>query len=346
MNRSWKDNNLLGLAEGFNIEEYLIQNEDGTYSLDLPSGPGSFGLGAFLRESKSTPWDEDTPIRNLIKKFIKDGRFTVKFKKWDGDFDISNIPMKSLEGAPEIVNGDFYAPRNKPHTTEGGIESLKGGPRVVTGKYNCVLSNLTSLEGAAERVESFICTSSLLTSFVGAPRIVEDTFHFAGGKDIKDLKGLPKKMERFVWINGPAEVESLEGLPEGVKYVDISYNSFKSLKGCPRSVRELHCQNNDLTSLEGVPEHLDYLVASFNYITTLESNLKSVKKNIQIDGNPLRDIGDNLEFVGGRIVVDEDANLSRLRRLAKPRDIRVSFSKKTGRNSHHEAKMAELGYAK
>ena len=356
MDRSWKNNNLLRMTESTETEEfdtrftpaydgelnpwdYLVHNSDGTYSLDLSSvkkidrdetdrdaldREGDLFLGEFLR-----------------KNFIKDGRLTVKFKRWDGDFILSDwghyTPIKSLEGCPEIVNGDFRADRC-------GLTSLKGAPRVVTGEFCCCENRLTSLEGGPEKVGSYTVTSPIVTSFVGSPKTVKRTFRFAGGRGITSLEGVPRKMTSFIFVNGPATIESLEGLPEGVKIVDISCNHFKSLKGCPSSVKILKFYENDITSLDGVPSHLEYLDASFNYITTLESDLKSVDEYIFMEGNPLREIGNTLESVGKCIEVDEDAKLSRLRRLAKDKGIRIAFSARAMGKYAHDLKMKELGY--
>lgn len=344
MDRSWKNNNLLRMTENteefdtrftpaydgeLNPWDYLVHNSDGTYSLDLSS-------------VKKIDRDENIFLGEFLRKnFIKDGRLTVKFKRWDGDFILSDwghyTTIKSLEGCPEIVNGDFRADKC-------GLTSLKGAPRVVTGEFCCCENDLESLEGGPEKVGSYTVTSPRVTSFVGSPKTVKRTFHFAGGHGITNLEGVPKKMTSFVFVNGPAAVESLEGLPEGVKLVDISYNDFKSLKGCPSSVEILKCGNNNLTSLEGVPSHLEYLDASYNYITTLESDLKSVDDYIFMTGNPLRELGNTLESVGKYIMVDEDAKLSRLRRLAKDRGIIVTFSARTSRHYAHDLKMKELGY--
>jgi hypothetical protein len=344
MDRSWKNNNLLRLTESaeefdtrftpaydgeLNPWDYLIHNSDGTYSLDLSS-------------VKKVDRDENIFLGDFLRKnFIKDGRLTVKFKRWDGDFVLSDwghyTTIKSLEGCPEIVKGNFVANNCR-------LTSLKGAPRVVTGTFVCWGNNLESLEGGPEEVGAYSVASPTITSFIGAPKIVKETFSFAGGKGITSLKGIPKKMKVFKFVNGAAPIESLEGLPTGVEEINISSNHFKSLRGCPDSVKILNCSHNDITSLEGVPSHLRDLNIAFNYITTLESDLKSVDVDIWASGNPLSEIGNTLESVGRYILVDEDAKLSRLRRLAKDRGIRVTFSSRTSVNPSHDTKMKELGY--
>ena len=346
MDRSWKNNNLLRMTENTETEEfdtrftpaydgelnpwdYLVHNSDGTYSLDLSS-------------VKKIDRDENIFLGEFLRKnFLKDGRLTVKFKRWDGDFVLSDwghyTSIKSLEGCPEIVKGDFVA-------NKCGLTSLKGAPRVVTGEFRCCGNDLESLEGGPEQVGEYTVTSPSVTSFVGSPKTVKGTFHFAGGREITNLEGVPRKMLAFVFVNGPATIESLEGLPAGIRYIDISSNHFKSLKGCPESVRTLNCSYNDLTSLEGVPAHMESVDASFNYITTLESSLQVVDHGIWMEGNPLRELGNTLESVGRHIRVDEDAKLSRLRRLAKDRGIRVTFSSRVSVNPAHDTKMKELGY--
>jgi len=75
---------------------------------------------------------------NLQHKHLTELPF--KFGKVDGIFNCNGNNLKSLKGAPKVVNGNFYCSDNK-------LTSLKGAPKVVYGYFSCRNNNLTSLEG-------------------------------------------------------------------------------------------------------------------------------------------------------------------------------------------------------
>jgi hypothetical protein len=77
---------------------------------------------------------------------------------YDGDINVYNMGLTSLEGAPEIVNGKFWCQHNK-------LTNLKGAPRIVKGWFNCRYNQLVSLEGSPEiSEEDFCCSNNNLTN--------------------------------------------------------------------------------------------------------------------------------------------------------------------------------------
>ena len=90
---------------------------------------------------------------------------------YDGVIDVSTLQLTSLEGAPEIVEGDFYCSFNN-------LTSLKGAPEIVEGYFYCSYNKLTSLKGCPEIVKGdFNCNSNKLTSLKGGTKIVEGVFN-------------------------------------------------------------------------------------------------------------------------------------------------------------------------
>ena len=98
---------------------------------------------------------EDYGIKNY--KFRPDGTLDVfenvfingsslpklpfNFGKIDGYFNCGwNNNLKSLDGAPETVNGDFSCSWNK-------LKSLKYTPGIINGSFWCYANKLITLEG-------------------------------------------------------------------------------------------------------------------------------------------------------------------------------------------------------
>jgi hypothetical protein len=48
---------------------------------------------------------------------------------YDGNICVSGMELTSLEGAPEIVNGDFLC-------NDNNLTSLEGAPRIIKGYFD------------------------------------------------------------------------------------------------------------------------------------------------------------------------------------------------------------------
>ena len=84
--------------------------------------------------------------------------------------------LKSLEGAPEYVRGNFRCSYNK-------LENLIGAPRVITNRFECKNNELTTIEGAYDVVcEIFDYSKNKITSFDKKPKnargIINDEKNF------------------------------------------------------------------------------------------------------------------------------------------------------------------------
>ena len=127
----------------------------------------------------------------------------------DGDFRCSDQGLSDFNGVRfGRVKGDFDCTNNQ-------LTSLEGAPEKVGGDFNCRNNQLTSLEGAPQEVGGdFYCDNNQLTTLEGAPREV-------GG------------------------------------YFSCENNQLSSLEGAPQEVRgDFWCHNNQLTTLEGAPQEV------------------------------------------------------------------------------------------
>ena len=128
--------------------------------------------------------DLDSSDLNLFVSDNYDG-FTINFGKITGYFDCSNLGLKSLKGAPNIVNGDFYCDTNR-------LTSLKGAPQIVGGDFGCSNNQITSLEGAPQEVSGdFSCENNPnLYSLEGAPKTVDGDFYCDINPNLHSLEGI------------------------------------------------------------------------------------------------------------------------------------------------------------
>jgi hypothetical protein len=98
-------------------------------------------------------------LANLLK-------LPLSFNVVEGDFDISDNELTSLEGSPKKVTGSFMAHKNE-------IFSLKGGPKEVGGSFIILHNNVSSLEYAPTLVkEDFICSHNPLKSLDGLNNVL------------------------------------------------------------------------------------------------------------------------------------------------------------------------------
>ena len=104
----------------------------------------------------------------------------------DGDVDLSSIYLKRLPSF-RFVGGDFYCYDNQ-------LTSLEGAPQKVGGDFNCSRNQLTSLEGAPQEVgRYFDCGHNQLTSLEGAPQKVGGYFDCSRNQ-LTSLEGAPQEV--------------------------------------------------------------------------------------------------------------------------------------------------------
>ena len=119
------------------------------------------------------------------------------------------LESKFLQRLPfnfKTVEGNFNCYNNN-------LTSLEGAPEKVGGNFNCNNNNLTSLEGAPKEVGgNFFCDHNNLTTLEGAPIKVGKVFNCCNN-NLTSLKGAPKEVGGVFWCLGNP-LNSLEGAPE------------------------------------------------------------------------------------------------------------------------------------
>ena len=156
---------------------------------------------------------------------------------------------------------------------------------VVTGSFRCEYNELTSLEGAPNKVGGgFNCGDNKLINLEGGPKEVGGDFN-CSYNEITSLKGGPSEVGREFYCR---------------------QNKLVNLIGAPKSVGfSLHCEFNSLRSIEGMPENLGGNMECYNNpIYTLLSRVFD-KFNSGRDKTPLELFNDadiiRYEFQGHEI---------------------------------------------
>ena len=106
----------------------------------------------------------------------------------DGNFDCSGQGLTDFKVVKfGKVSGNFYCNNNQ-------LTSLEGAPQRVSRGFNCHYNQLTTLEGAPQSVgRSFFCHSNQLTSLEGAPQTVGEGF-YCSDNVLTSLVGAPRKV--------------------------------------------------------------------------------------------------------------------------------------------------------
>ena len=140
-------------------------------------------------------------LTNLLK-------LPLNFNIVEGDFDIGDNELTSLEGSPKKVTGSFMAHKNE-------IFSLKGGPKEVGGSFIILHNNITSLEFSPSVVkEDFICSHNPLKELDGINTVLGYIFTGVHIPNIKCQKYVYKGITTYKY---PADFV--------MKYLDKQYIS-------------------------------------------------------------------------------------------------------------------------
>jgi hypothetical protein len=263
-------------------------------------------LDEICSKSKSKWSKDDKGLINIEGDFIASyldlkNLMGIKFGQVNGEFDISNNDLESLEGCPRKVIGDFSCSANY-------LNSLQGGPEKVEGKYLCANNKLFNLEGIASDIKSLN----------------------ANGNFLEYLSNLPQKMEGFLVFANNNFLGSLKGCPEIVEgKFDCSFCGLTSLEGGPKLVKgNYDCSENGLKNLKGAPEEVGILfLANNNELVTLEGFPESVGLSIKLNDNNLVILNglENFKF--------RDNNRFSMLQNGLPNEIlqdQVDYVKKTG----------------
>ncbi len=134
-------------------------------------------------------FEENRDIYDFFNKYFNVNKYYLSGTiRWRGN---------TLDGAPEMVYGDFYC-------NNLGLTSLKGSPQTVEGDFFCNHNNLDSLEGGPQTIEcSYVCDNNILVNLKGSPEIMEGTFSCVRNK-LTSLEGAPKKVDgNFICVRNP-----------------------------------------------------------------------------------------------------------------------------------------------
>ena len=162
------------ISDNFYIHGYI----QGNYKLYKKDGE-------YIIDSR----EDDVIVKNSnIESLNNNGMF-----KWGVvlGFDCYNCKkLKSLEGAPKYVIGDFSC-------SYCDVKSLEGTPEYVGGNFHCYeCKKLKSLKGAPKEVgENFNCSYCVnLESLEGSPKKIDGHFNCSHCDKLKNFKGCPEYM--------------------------------------------------------------------------------------------------------------------------------------------------------
>lgn len=162
---------------------------------------------------------------------------------------------------------------NGNYTIKDGIVNVDGSIKLINLNIKQLTNGLFKFGTAGE----FMCSKSSITSLIGAP---EEVGYFSCRlcKNLKSLKGAPKKIHDVFNCRSCKSLKSLKGAPE---FIDGEFNcsncpSLTSLKGAPKKISgEFACL--DCTSLQ----NLDYLPEIGGDLYCDEKHIKNCKEIIK-----------------------------------------------------------------
>jgi hypothetical protein len=204
-------------------------------------------------------------------------------KTIQSDVFLDFLCLKKLPDLRDVVvTGEFSCYDNQ-------LTTLEGAPQKVGGDFYCSNNQLTTLEGAPQKVGGyFSCSNNQLKTLEGAPQEVGGEFSCSNNQ-LTTLEGAPQKVggDFSCYDN---QLTTLEGAPQKVGGGFYCYNNqLTTLEGAPQEVgRDFSCYNNQLTTLEGAPQEVGgYFDCSDNQLTTLEGAPQKVGGDFSCSNNPV-----------------------------------------------------------
>ncbi len=114
-----------------------------------------------------------------------------------------------------------------------------------------------------------------------------------------DCRKIPRTSELTICKN---KLDSLEGLPSGIEYLDATGNELTSCIGIPEGVKDLHLDQNQITSCRGIPDNVETITMSDNPIESfadIPDNIGMlVIRDIMVDKQP--NVESLIDFPEGR----------------------------------------------
>ncbi len=107
---------------------------------------------------------------NLAAKLENLSKLPVVFNKVEGNFDISDNELTSLEGCPKVVLKDFICLKNE-------IKTLKGSPKQVDGNFIIIHNHINSFKHSPKIVKGdYICSHNPAKNLDGINTVEGDIF--------------------------------------------------------------------------------------------------------------------------------------------------------------------------
>lgn len=184
---------------------------------------------------------------------------TNGFFKWKRVklFSVCDKTLKTLEGAPEICQGEFTLSNVK------GLSDLKGLSRKIENLYIGGCEDLKTLTGA-----KFEC----------------DTFFLENCNNIKTLDGMPKIIDKVI-VKDCNNLKSLEGAPQECSSFECcSCKSLSNIDDCPSVCRDFYCTHNpSLTNITKLPTtNLRYITLDDTHQNLDVFNITKQKPNVSM----------------------------------------------------------------
>jgi len=159
------------------------------------------------------------------------------------------------------------------------LKSLKNLPKGVTEIDCSYCTDLNTLEGCSDSVETIVCRGcTSLPSLKGCGKNVK-RIDVSYSTSFTSFEGCPEGVKE-INCNGCTALPSLKTCPRNVEILNISRcTSLPSLEDCPPNLKELYCYGCSFTSLKGCPENLEKLnIINCRSLTSLIGLPRSIKK--------------------------------------------------------------------
>ena len=227
-------------------------------------------------------------------------KLPVKFNKVTGDIHITKSSLKTLEGLPKVIEGDFelYGVdldnlANGPSLVKGSLnlEQAKIGSwtgssiREVGGNLNLSSCKSSELKGMPDKVGGdFIVTSGTLATLTGMPAVVGGSVELSDCRNLTSLSGIANTIGKDLWLSRCGNLKSIASLGNVGRHIRLEgCKSLKSVVGLPQTVAgDLNTHGSSITGLEGFPSavegNLTVSVGHFNTLHNIHKIIKSVGK--------------------------------------------------------------------
>lgn len=182
-------------------------------------------------------------------KFLMIKKLPVCFNKIEQSFEVGGFRyLKSLEGFPNYVGGNFYCGACE-------IESLEHGPQYVGRQYEISETWIKNLEYCPTDVGNFLCFSNnYLTSFDGAEQMrIHGHFKCFLNRNLTNIDALPKIDGNFYfYCIGNTNIQSvnIKNNTQGRKFVvcpkidnlliEHYFISYSEIQHCKRKYKYLN----------------------------------------------------------------------------------------------------------